>query len=203
MKINGSDLILLSLCFGIAGTLILGKGYIFSGVKDIKNESQAYFGSNPFAIKNKIIQKNEGVGGLLLLVISILLQLLSSFLNNTQPKSESIFLSPPYNFFFLVLFTICLTWGCNIIFDSVAKQDYMKVLREMLQEVFTQTEYTLKNDGLYNEDDKQFAQNIPRETRNQRLKQMNERLGHWEDLFSFKRKSNESDLLYFLRLKNM
>lgn len=65
MKMNGNDLILLGLCFGIASTIILGKGYIFKNIDAIQDESASYFGANPFAIRNKIIQKWEEFRGLI------------------------------------------------------------------------------------------------------------------------------------------
>jgi len=55
MNIRGSGLILFGLCFGIASTIILGKGYIFKDISTIQNESKSYYGTDPYAMRNKII----------------------------------------------------------------------------------------------------------------------------------------------------
>jgi len=39
MRLNGNDLVSLGLCFGVAGALILAKGYIFTTPVSIKDES--------------------------------------------------------------------------------------------------------------------------------------------------------------------
>lgn len=200
MKISGNDLILLGLCFGIASTIILSKGYIFKDISSIQDESKSYFGANPYAVRNKIIQKWEGTLGFILIVPCAVSQLIGLYLNVVKPKVESILLNPSYNLIFLVLLTICLIWGSNLITGSIAKNKYILVLKGLLSESFTQTEYVLKNNGLYEKEHNQ-DQNISREIRDKRLSDMHDRLENWERLFNFRRKLNEKDIEYFLRLK--
>lgn len=200
MKISGNDLILLGLCFGIASTIILGKGYIFKDIGAIQDESRSYYGANPYAVRNKIIQKWEGALGFMLIVPFAILQLLGLYLNVAKPKIESILLNPSYNLILLVLVTICLIWGSNLIAGSIAKNKYITVLKGLLSEGFAQTEYVLTNDGVY-EKEQDRSQSITREIKDKRLSDMRSRLENWERLFNFKRKSNESDIDYFFRLK--
>lgn len=200
MKISGNDLILLGLCFGIASTIILGKGYIFKDISVIQDESRSYYGANPYAVRNKIIQKWEGTLGFILVAPFAILQLLGLYLNVAKPKVESILLNPSYNLIFLVVLTICLIWGSNLIAGSIAKDKYISVLKELLNEGFTQTEYVLKNDGIY-EKEQDRSQSITREIKDKRLSDMRGRLENWERLFNFKRKLNEKDIDYFFRLK--
>lgn len=200
MKINGNDLILLGLCFGIASTIILGKGYVFKDISAIQDESRSYYGVNPYAVRNKIIQKWEGIVGFILIIPFALFQLCGLYLNVARPKTESIFLNPPYNIAFLILLTICLIWGSNLLATSFAKPRYISALREFLTEGLIQTEYVLRNDGLY-EKEKDRSESINREIRDKRLADMRERLNNWERLFNFKRKPRESDVEYFLRLR--
>lgn len=200
MKISGNDLILLGLCFGIASALILGKGYVFKDIDAILDESTSYYGKNPHVVRNRIIQKWEGIAGVVLIIPFAILQLLGIYLNVAKPKIESILLNPLYNLIFLILFTLCLIWGSNLISSSIAKQKYTPVLRDLVKEGFLQTEYVLKNDGLY-EEEQNRSQDISREVRDKRLADMQRRLKNWERLFNFKRKPNEPDIDYFLRLK--
>ena len=190
MKISGNDLILLGLCFGIASTIILSKGYIFKDISAIQDESMSYLGANPYAVRNKIIQKWEGTLGFILIMPFAVLQLIGLYLNEVKPKVESILLNPSSNLIFLVLLTICLIWGSNLIAGPIAKNKYIPTLKELLSESFTQTEYVLKNDGLYKKEHNQ-SQNIS----------MHDRLENWERLFNFRRKLNETDIEYFLKLK--
>jgi len=200
MKISENDLILLGLCFGIASTIILGKGYIFKDISAIQDESKSYYGTNPYAVRNKIIQKWEGTLGFILIAPFAVLQLLGLYLNVAKPKVESILLNPSYNLIILVLLTICLIWGSNLIAGSIAKDKHISVLKELLREGFTQTEYVLKNDGIY-EKEQDRSQSITQEIRDKRLLDMRGRLENWERLFNFKRKLNETDIDYFFRLK--
>jgi len=200
MKISGNDLILLGLCFGIASTIILGKGYIFKDIGAIQDESRSYYGANPYAVRNKIIQKWEGTLGFMFIAPFAILQLLGLYLNVAKPKVEAILLNPLYNLILLVLLTVCLIWGSNLIAGSIAKGKYITVLKGLLSEGFTQTEYVLTNNGIY-EKEKERSQSITREMKDKRLLDMRSRLENWERLFSFKRKSNESDTDYFFRLK--
>jgi hypothetical protein len=200
MKINGNDLILLGLCFGIAGTIILGKGYVFKKISDIEDESASYYGANPYAVRNRIIQKWEGITGLILIVPSAILQLLGIYYNFACPKTESLFLSPPYNLILLVLLTICIFWSSNLIASFIAKQNYIPVLRSSLEEGFKQTEYVLRNDGIY-ENERERSNDIKRDARDKRLADMQGRLKNWERLFNFNRKDKENNLEYFCRLK--
>lgn len=200
MKMNGNDLILLGLCFGIASTILLGKGYIFKDTDAIRDESASYFGTNPYAVRNKVIQKWEGVMGFVLIIPFLLFQLFGIYLSVLKPKNESILLGSPANLVFLVLLVICIIWGSNLITGTIAKQKYISILRDFLQEGFSQTEFVLKNDGLYDKEQNR-SQEINREIRDKRLADMKNRLKNWERLFNFKRLPNEADINYFLRLK--
>jgi len=200
MKISGNDLILLGLCFGIASTIILGKGYIFKDISAIQDESKSYYGTNPYAVRNKIIQKWEGTLGIILIVPFAVLQLLGLYLNVFKPEVASILLNPLYNLILLLLLTICLIWGSNLISGSIARDKYVFVLKELQREGFAQTEYVLRNDGIY-EKEKDRSQGVTREVRDKRLSDMCGRLKDFERLFSLKRKSDETDIDYFFRLK--
>lgn len=200
MKVNGNDLILLGLCFGIASTIILGKGYIFKDIDAIQDDSASYFGTNPYAVKNKVIQKWEGAMGFILLIPFLLLQLFGIYQNVLKPKNESILLGSPNNLIFLILLAICIIWSSNLIACTIAKQKYIPILRDLLQEAISQTDFVLKNDGLYDKEKNQ-NQEINREIRDKRLVDMKNRLRNWERLFNFKRFPNEADIDYLLRLK--
>lgn len=201
MKICGNDLILLGLSIAIAGTLILAKGYVFKSSAAIRDESASYFGANPFKVKNKIIQKWEGIGGLILILPAGLLQLIGVFLNLSNQKTESIFIKPLSNLIFLLLLSVVLVWGMNIITSVVAKSKYIPELKTMLKEAMDQTDSVLRNDGLYaNEAGKNI--DVKRDTRDARLQSMDERLNTWERLFSFPKKKDESGIDYFARLNN-
>ena len=200
MEISGNDLILLGVCFGVASTLILGKGYIFKDINAIRDESATYFGANPYAVRNKIIQKWEGVIGSLLIIPFVIFQLIGIYLNVSKPENESILLREPINLISLILLTICIIWGSNLLSDTIAKRKYIPVLKGFLKEGFLQAESVLKNDGLYDNEQK-LNQEINRKTRDKRLKDMKERLINWERLFNFKRLSKEVDIDYFSRLR--
>jgi hypothetical protein len=200
MKINGNDLILLGLCFGIASTIILSKGYIFKDIDAIRDESASYFGANPYAVRNKIIQKWEGVVGFSLIIPFLIFQLLGIYLSVLKPKNESILLGSPVNLIFLILLTTCIIWGSSLISGTIARHKYIPILKGFLKEGFSQTEFVLKNDGLYDKEQNR-SQEINREIRDKRLADMEERLVNWERLFNFKRLSKETDIDYFLRLK--
>ncbi len=200
IRINGNDLILLGLCFGIAGTLLLAKGYIFQSPGAIQDESAAYYGANPFAIRNKIIQRYEGISGWLLVLPAALLQLAGIFINLRYPDSDPLLAGSMPNLFFLVLFSAVLFWGTNIAAGGAAKSNYMPQLKAMQMEAMNQAESVFKNDGLYREDIG-IRVEIERETRDARLRQMKQRLGTWERLFQRPRKSHETDVEYLERLK--
>ena len=201
MKICGNDLILLGLSIAIAGTLILAKGYVFKSPAVIRDESASYFGANPFKVKNKIIQKWEAIGGLILILPAGILQLIGVFLNLTNQKTESIFTKPLSNLIFLLLLSVVLVWGMVITIGFVAKGKYMPELKTMLKEAMEQTDTVLRNDGLYvNEVEKDI--DVKRDTRNARLQSMDEKLNRWKRLFGFPKKKNETSIDYFVRLKN-
>lgn len=200
MKINGNDLILFGLCFGIASTIILGKGYIFTDVNAIQDESTSYFGANPYAIRNKIIQKYEGMIGFVLVVPFAMLQLIGIYLSVRNPKDEAVLLPSFLNLAFLILLTICIIWGSSLISNAIAKQKYIVTLKSLLREGFIKTEDVLTHNGMYSNEQIQNQQ-ITTETRGKRLEDIKERLKNWEKLFNFKRIPKETDTEYFFRLK--
>lgn len=200
IRINGNDLVLLGLSIGIAGTLILAKGYVFKSPRAIMDESASYFGANPFAVKNKVVQKWEGVGGIILLLPATILQLLGVFFNLTGQKAEPVFTTPLSNLIFLLLLSVVLMWGTNIVSGFVARNKAFPELKKMLAEAMEQTETVLNSDGLYA---KEVGKNIEvnRETRDTRLRSIRERLDTWERLFAFQRRKDEKDHGYLQRLK--
>lgn len=201
MRINGNDLILLGLCFGLAGALILAKGYIFQDMGAIRDEAASYYGANPFAVRNKITQRYEGISGALLMLPAVLLQVIGVFLNLRGHQPEPIFASSVANLLFLALFSVVLIWGTNIASGAFARARYIPELRLLQKEAMEQAEVVLDRDGLYqNEVGKEL--NVPRDTRDTRLTQMKQRLEVWQRLFQFPRARLESDTEYLGRLRS-
>jgi hypothetical protein len=193
----GFDLTVLGTCLGFLGSIILARSYLTPAFA--KQATQAFFGQNPFLVRNQIVQRVEALAGTFWLVFGFLFGAIGTVLTSIAEEER---LASDYWLHFVltiggtvILFVLSLRWT-----KYKSRQEYRPMMVHLQRELYRRCAAYLSNGGLEQHEIDRGA-NIPQETRDQRLLETRPKLDQLGQLLDAPRKPLELDRDYIRRLE--
>jgi hypothetical protein len=164
-----------------------------------KQATQAFFGQNPFLVRNQIVQRVEALVGTFWLVFGFLFGAIGTVLTAISAEKR---LATDYWLHFAIiiagtaiLLVLSLRWT-----KYKSRQEYRPMMVHLQRELYLLCAAYLANGGL-DQSEIAHAANFPQETRNQRLLETRHRLDQLGQLLDAPRKPLELDRDYIRRLE--
>ena len=193
----GFDFLILAAVLGVGGSLLLAKSNMepfFPG-----KIAQAFFGSNPYQVRNLTVQRIEAVAGAAWLCGSLPLMALGTILTSSEDQmiQTSTYLSHTAG---LVGVGAIGLWGTLRITDRVSRKIYLPQIVELQREIFTHCVAYLKHGGLLDHE-LPHQQNFSESDKQARLARVTGWLDQIGTLIDAPRTMGESDESYLVRLR--
>lgn len=197
MKTIGFDLLIIGASFGVGGSLILAKAYLHPSFPD--EVAQAFFGSNPFQVRNALSQRYEAIAGAIWLAVSLIASPVGSIL--TTQGIETLSSANLWTHTFLLLFLGSFAWFVTIkITKWLSRRTYIPRMIEMQRELFDLASEAITYGGFYKREVDAKA-NLDTSTRESRLAEATRRLEQIGKLLDIPRTAAETDSQYSKRLQ--
>ena len=197
LKISSNDLILLGLCAGTIGAIVLVRSYLRSRHP---LEFATFYGENPFRRKTSIVQKWDTIFGVGWLLVGLWLNVLGFAKIRRGLPSEAMIVFEFPAFFIVggsILFSLVLTF---LISNRISRAKYIPLLVEKQRESYSLRKMYLETGGLkYLERDRTDIE-VPEDDRKKRLADTSKSLDQIGSLLDTPRKHSEEDREYLHRL---
>lgn len=181
---------------GALGTLLLAGSAIllakaFFWPSFLRESARAFFGSNPFQVRNSIVQRDEAVAGILWLALGVVVSLLGISTNG-----EPLYLIGRTWDVLLVIFIVCIAGFLTFVMTrTVSRRQYLPYMIEMQKEGFEQARTYLANEGRSGEEVER-ALTLDAETQRHRLAQARGFLDQIGQLIDVPRTAEQDDHAY-------
>lgn len=196
-RIGSYDAIILGAILTAGSAILFVKMYLSPLSPD--EATQTFLGSNPFQVRNAIIQRYETIAGVIWLaggLLSIILGTLWSALS-----SETSYLIGPYLDILLLLVAGCIAGAVTfLITGRLSQRVYRPRMIKMQRELFESESFVLSHEGR-NKTEVDCRMEASPEVRQSRLKAVSQSLDQIGKLLHVLRGEREIDEQYVKRLK--
>lgn len=196
MKFDGYDFIILGVGLGLGSGILFAKAYL---VPSFPVESaQAFFGANPFLVRNSISTRHEAYTALIWMILASVATLIGT-VRTTRAGHEGYLVGSWLEIMVLLAALFVLGRITILITDRTSRSEYLPVMVQLQQEAFEQIGYTTLHGGLTREESKRgvtLAEHIVQE----RLDSAGDTLTRIGVLLDEPRRSGEGDEAYARRL---
>ena len=190
-------LTVLGACLGFLGSIILARSYLAPTFA--KQATQAFFGQNPFLVRNQIVQRVEALAGTFWLVFGFLFGAMGTVFTSIAAEK-----SPASDYWIHFVLTVGATAFLFILSyrwtTYRSRQEYRPMMIHLQRELYDLCATCLSSGGLQ-QPEIDSGTKLPQETRDQRLLETRRRLDQLGQLLDVPRKPLKLDRDYIRRLE--